>query len=501
MTCGKCQTDNAEGTVFCVKCGTRLPRHEQPAASIADGDVTPAVANKPWYATPMGILNWCLGRDRDDGVGVVESRERDERGRIQFECVSCHGIVRSPLPEACPHCGRALSGTPSRAASMPPPSATPRPTSEPPITPETLAAVTPHPAIEAEDPAIEPDRPNRSAHPRRRRTAWIAAGVAASVVLVAVVSTLAATLPAKATKRAFAELRAADEANVGSIHSGRIADAYPDTSTATKEWLKQLNRVLLEIEQNRPGGWVASGRLLKYASALETSPSDLRTALSSVRERMDADNEMTDQAGRALRALEIIRARYAAWPLKGRALAALASKLGVAADRSRVSEAVQKRYAEAVARDQAQAAARVAADQARRDADIRAQAEQKKQEGLDAFLRATQGDRDAAAAWNAGGSTREAQLRAQQEREARQAAAAGTAGGGAGTGGCPACGGTGKCSTCAGMGRLARWGGGEASGTTYPIGSPTGVPGDTVKACWRCSGTGKCPNCGGEGSF
>lgn len=111
-------------------------------------------------------------------------------------------------------------------------------------------------------------------------------------------------------------------------------------------------------------GGSPAGRLLKYAAALNTSPSELRAALSSVRERMDADNEMTDQTRRALRALETILARYASWPLRGRAIAALASELGVAAEGSRVSEAVQKRYAEAIARDQAEAAARVAAQRA-----------------------------------------------------------------------------------------------------------------------------------------
>lgn len=260
MTCQKCGTDNADGTMFCVKCGTRL------AVEAPSADVSPPVhtADKPWYATPMGILNWCLGRDRDDGVGVTESRERDERGRIQFECVSCHGIVPSPLPEACPHCGRALSGTPSRAASMPPPSMPPPPTSEPSVAPEPAVAATPPPAAE-EEMAQEP---SRSARPRRRKLAWIAAGVAIPVIVLAAAA-LATSLPAKATRAAFAELRSADEANVGSMESRRIVDAYPDTSTATKEWLKQLNRVLLESGQDRPRGWVASGQASEVRGCTE----------------------------------------------------------------------------------------------------------------------------------------------------------------------------------------------------------------------------------------
>lgn len=420
MTCEKCGTINGEGTVFCVKCGTKLRKTEVPTAPVSEAAPPPAAVAEPWYQSAKGILNWCLGRDGDVGPGFVETTERDERGRIQFECVACQTILPPKMPDSCPKCGRefavAASGPrKSRLAATPPAStidmpvaASPsEPTPPAPAATQPVAPTTPHDdgipagvreildpggAVSLECahcgfPVEGPNFPERCSNcgwrldgegptkRRRFRVRWThAAAAAVTIVGVFLIASFAMGLPLRATKAAFAELRVADDqGGVGTMRPELVVDACPDDSTATKERLKQLSRVLWDLNtENQAGGWVASGRLLKYASALGTPRTETQAALASLRQRMNTDGELTEKTERAMKALQTIGKRYSTWPLRQRAVEALAGDLGIQADEGKLWAEVESRHAQIVAQEEADKAARIAAERQARQAEAAA---------------------------------------------------------------------------------------------------------------------------------
>jgi len=169
--------------------------------------------------------------------------------------------------------------------------------------------------------------------------------------------------PLRDARRAFVQLAAVDAAGISGPQGVRATLAFQmDTELVT-----MLARVLPAVATDNVGYWVLTGRLVKYAAALGTPPSELVEGLTAVRGEYPPPRA-SPEVGRAFGALERISIRYASSrALRRRAVSQLASLLGAQDDENTVIAAVNSRYCDIVAQDIAVQAAR-AAERARHPA-------------------------------------------------------------------------------------------------------------------------------------
>lgn len=458
----------------CESCGTRLrqpfPRRCPECHAILGEPLSPeeqtAEATPPVADTPVGplpelesppplpstimplnwkeglshVLAWCLGRDTETRRGYIEMPTRDPQGRIQFECASCHSVLPSRLPDACPECGAVFGQGPSPLQPAP--------------HPEPIAGLEPESTRDPVGPA-----PGLAIPASRIRLA-----VAGALLLFLVLlGWYASGAPLRATKAAFAKLREADGTKSIVITPDALISAYQTKDSSRRELLTELAKVLgYQAAEDQVGSWVLCGRLVKYASVLGVPRAEMAAAITQLRGQ-PAEGSDTGIAGRAYDALGTLARRYSSSRgLRRDALKGLADLLGCEPTRAKAKAALDSRYVEIVAWEEDQRQASVRAQQAQ-------QAEARRRQARSAQLERV---RNAA-------------------RRQPSSASAGSRPSWANTGyspgyTCSRCGGSGVCSHCQGSKVMHRW--------------DPGPPGQYVpEQCTSCYGNGRCGYCGGKG--